>query len=119
MSSSRSNWPAPTAVILAAGLGSRLRGVRSGPKGLLELGGMTLLGRMLAAVHAAGVSDIVLVTGHEAEQFDAFLARHAPTVRRVHNPDYARTGSMHSLWLAVSRQEVVLQVEPGDGWLAL
>jgi 2-aminoethylphosphonate-pyruvate transaminase len=94
--------PSPTAVILAAGLGSRLRGERSGPKGLLELGGVTLLARMLAALHGAGVSEIVLVTGHEAEQFAAFLARHAPTVRRVHNPDYARTGSMHSLWLARS-----------------
>jgi len=103
MSSSHPSSPPPTAVILAAGLGSRLRGVRSGPKGLLELGGATLLGRMLAAVHAAGVRDVVLVTGHEAEQFDAFLARHAPTVRRVHNPDYARTGSMHSLWLARDR----------------
>lgn len=92
--------PAVTAVILAAGLGSRLRGTHAGPKSLLELGGVTLLGRMLAALHGAGVREIVLVTGHEAAQFEAFLAAHAPTVRRVHNPDYARTGSMHSLWLA-------------------
>ncbi len=102
MSSSPSPSPAPTAVILAAGLGSRLRGVRSGPKGLLELGGVTLLERMLAAVHAAGVRDVVLVTGHEAEQFAPLLEQRAPTVRCVHNPDYARTGSMHSLWLARS-----------------
>jgi choline kinase len=92
--------PAATAVILAAGLGSRLRGTHDGPKGLLHVGGRPLVQRSFAALRGAGVADVVLVTGYRAEDYHAFLAASAPHVRTRHNPDFARTGSLHSLWLA-------------------
>jgi 2-aminoethylphosphonate-pyruvate transaminase len=96
-----------TAVILAAGMGQRLRGVHAEPKGLLRLGGETLVGWTLRALERAGVRDVVLVTGYRAESYRAWLAAEAPHVRVRHNAEFARTGSMHSLWLA--REDV-----PGD-----
>lgn len=100
VSSGSSTTSAITAVILAAGLGSRLRGFYDKPKGLLRLGGVPLVQRALDALRHAGITDTVLVTGFGAEAYREFLATAASPVRQRHNPDFARTGSMHSLWLA-------------------
>ncbi|MES1167332.1 MAG: phosphocholine cytidylyltransferase family protein [Pseudomonadota bacterium] len=90
-----------TALILAAGLGSRLGEVSGGrPKGLCRIGGATLMERSLRTLGAAGFTDIVLITGFAADAYRAFLAAQFPSVRIVHNPHYMHTGSMHSLYLA-------------------
>ncbi len=86
---------APTAVILAAGLGSRLQADH--PKGLIEIGPGPLLGRSLNLLQAADVKDIVLVGGWKQEVYGEFLRRHFPAVRMVSNPDFATTGSLASL----------------------
>src|SRR5690606_42079600 len=52
------------AVVLAAGLGTRLGIDR--PKALLEIGGRTLLEHTLVACRAAGIEQVILVTGHRA-----------------------------------------------------
>jgi choline kinase len=53
-----------TAVILAAGVGKRLHAASGGrPKCLIEIGGRTLLRRLLDGLAAAGVRDAVVVTG--------------------------------------------------------
>ncbi len=52
------------AVILAAGMSSRM----GEAKQLLRLGNNTLLGQVLENVRSSGVTDIVLVLGHEAEK---------------------------------------------------
>lgn len=86
------------AVILAAGLGTRLRGTHGdGPKGLLEVGGVPLLQRSLETLRSCGVDRIVLVTGHQAESYRAFVAGRFPYVETCFNPDYQRAGSMRSL----------------------
>ena len=93
--------PLRTAVLLAAGLGSRLRGGDfTGPKGLLPLGGQPLVARSLATLRAAGISHLVAVIGHRAGDYRDFFAHAWPAATLVENPDYARTGSMHSLFLA-------------------
>jgi choline kinase len=93
--------PAPTAaVILAAGMGVRLRALQTDlPKGLLTIDGVSLVPRSIELLQAAGVTEITLVTGWRAEAYEKFLAEKFPTVRCVHNPDFATTGSMHSLFL--------------------
>lgn len=87
--------PLSTAVVLAAGLGSRLSA--DGPKGLLEVGGGPLIGRSLELMAAAGINEVVLVAGWKAEIYRRYLAGHHPAVRIVGNPDYATTGSLASL----------------------
>jgi choline kinase len=55
-----------SAVILAAGRGSRLGGETSKP--LVEVGGVPLIGRVLAGVRQAGVEEVVLVLGYQGER---------------------------------------------------
>ncbi len=95
----------PTAaVILAAGLGSRLQSVfASAPKGLLPLGGQPLLQRSLDLLRAAGITRLIVVIGHRADDYRRFFARQFPTAELVENADFARSGSMHSLYLARAR----------------
>lgn len=87
------------AIILAAGVGRRLGGsVVEHPKCLLELGGRTLLDRMLDALREVGVRDVTIVVGHLAEQIEAAVAGR-DGVRTIRNPDY-RKGAILSLWTA-------------------
>ena len=85
------------ALILAAGLGTRLRGQwAEQPKGLLPVDGISLVARSVAHLQAAGLHDIVLVTGHLASCYEKW-ASDLDGLRCVHNPDYAHTGSFFSL----------------------
>ncbi|MBI2896012.1 MAG: phosphocholine cytidylyltransferase family protein [Deltaproteobacteria bacterium] len=94
-----------TAVLLVAGVGSRLR-ARSGdlPKCLVEVAGRTILDRAVGALVAHGVRRIVLATGHREDLIRAAL-RHAPVpVAFCPNPRYAST--QNSVSLALCRQAV-------------
>ncbi len=91
------------AVILAAGVASRLRPwTDATPKCLLPLGGGTLLGRTLDALEAGGVRDVVLVTGYLEEQIRRYVAERSSGMRVafVRNDVYASTNNIYSLWLA-------------------
>ncbi len=55
----------PIALILAAGKGTRMRSVL--PKPLVPFFGTPIVEHIIAAFHQAGVSDVTLVVGHEAE----------------------------------------------------
>lgn len=68
------------------------------PKCLLDLGGRTLLDRMLDALAEVGVEEVTLVVGHLAEQIEAAVAERA-NVRILHNPEF-RKGAILSLWTA-------------------
>jgi 1L-myo-inositol 1-phosphate cytidylyltransferase len=61
--------PERTAVVLAAGLGSRLQGMSSGPtlKPLTVVAGVPLVSRTVRSLELAGCSRIVMVLGHEAQ----------------------------------------------------
>ena len=79
------------AVLLAAGKAERLGGR---PKPLLELGGVPLIRRNLIALSGAGVDEVVVVTGHQAEAVEAAVQDFPVTL--VRNPDYAQ-GRMSSV----------------------
>lgn len=92
--------PITTAVILAAGLGSRLQNEWSrAPKGLLPVGATPILERSLQQLLQHGIREIVLVTGHQADQLTPLAGRY-PAIRTVYNPCYATSGSMYSLYCA-------------------
>jgi 2-aminoethylphosphonate-pyruvate transaminase len=94
--------PAPitTAVILAAGVGHRLQNLwADAPKGLLVLGGTPIIERSIMQLLAHGIEQIILVTGHRADQY-APLIECYPMLRTVYNPHYATSGSMYSLYCA-------------------
>jgi choline kinase len=102
------------AVILAAGIASRLRPLTdTTPKCLLDLGGATLLERTLQNLRVNGIRDVVIVTGYLEEQIHAFVPKHTPDmrVRFLTNQLYATTNNIYSLWLtraAVERHGMLL-----------
>jgi len=90
--------PPRTAVILAAGAGSRLLPhTAHAPKCLTNIGGFPILQYQIAALRECGIEDVVIVVGYLPHCIRGF-ARDAATY--VDNADYAATNSSHSLWLA-------------------
>jgi len=89
------------AIILAAGLGSRLNEMgRLAPKGLLRLGAKSIIEESILRLLANGMERIVIVTGHLPEQFDPLEVSYRGVVELVHNPQFADSGSMYSLFCA-------------------
>jgi choline kinase len=85
-------------IILAAGKGSRLNGTAGDkPKCLLRVGEMTLLERQIETLRSAGVDDVAVVVGCQADLVRRICGR---GVEFVENSRYAETNSLYSLWLA-------------------
>ncbi len=93
------------AVILAAGMGTRLESVTGGmPKCMVEVAGIPLLNRLIERIGQAGIETLIIVTGHRAEDLrkhigsiDHALAKSAIF---VHNDHYADMGNFYSLLVA-------------------
>lgn len=86
------------AVILAAGLGSRLKGrTQNMPKGFLELGGVPIVERSIQKLIAAGVERIIIGTGHCAQYYEKLASRYH-IIETVYSPEYTNTGSMRTLY---------------------
>lgn len=91
------------AVILAAGISSRLRPLTNEtPKPLLNVGNSPLLQHTLESLHNNHIRKCVIVTGYYKEKIEAFVqSLHLPiSIAFAENPLYATTGNNHSLWTA-------------------
>ena len=85
------------AVILAGGLGSRLKDkTKTMPKGFLEIGGTAIVEQSVQKLLAHGIEKIIIGTGHCNEYYDR-LAQKYPAIVTVKNERYAETGSMGTL----------------------
>jgi len=93
-----------TAVILAAGMGTRLKEKgQLAPKGFLAFGDRPIIAESLARLQRAGISRVIIVTGHLHEFYEQLAAASGGLVETVHNPIYADSGSMYSLYVARDR----------------
>ncbi|MEL6423697.1 MAG: NTP transferase domain-containing protein, partial [Pseudomonadota bacterium] len=63
-----------TAIILAAGQGTRMRSQR--PKVLHEIAGLAMLGHLLTSVRAAGATTVCVVTSPQQDDVRSFVAGH-------------------------------------------
>jgi choline kinase len=91
---------APVAVILAAGVGSRLRPLTDDrPKALVEVGRETILGRATRLLLAHGVRELVVATGYRHDAVERALAGTPVPVHYRLNPEYATTQNSVSLAL--------------------
>ncbi|MBP7402482.1 MAG: phosphocholine cytidylyltransferase family protein [Clostridia bacterium] len=87
-----------TAVILAAGMGSRLGDLANNrPKGFLDVGGIRLIDRSIDALLAAGIENIVIGTGYQSAYYEGYAAD-KPFIRCVRNDAFQDTGSMETLY---------------------
>jgi len=72
------------------------------PKCLLEVGGKTLLERIVDAQLLAGVRRLVVVTGYRADMVRSHLTQRYPalTIHFIDNADYEHNNNIFSLYLA-------------------
>ncbi len=92
-----------TALLLAAGTGSRLHPLTlDAPKCLTEVGGKPILGRLIENLRSQGISRLVVATGHLESCVRDFLEinKGDMLVDYVFNPIYQTTNNIYSLWLA-------------------
>lgn len=90
------------AIILAAGIASRLRPLTDEkPKCLLEIGERCLLGRTFDALVENGFDEFIVVTGYRQLQIVDFLKANYPQLKIVfvYNERYTSTNNIYSLWL--------------------
>lgn len=92
------------AIILAAGMASRLRPLTlTTPKSLLKVGERSLLQRSMDALIANGVKEFCIVTGYLHEMIEDFVQKqYADSIKVtfIYNKVYETTNNIYSLWLA-------------------
>lgn len=100
------------AILLAAGVGSRLRPLTDRiPKCLVPIGGRPLLDHWLAACERHGFDDVIVNTHHHAEAVRAFAAssRRRVRLRLAHEERLLGTaGTLRAHWDFVAGEEVFL-----------
>jgi L-glutamine-phosphate cytidylyltransferase len=85
-------------IILAAGKGARLNGTAGDkPKCLLKVGGKTLVERQIETLRSAGITDVAVVIGCQADRVRRSCGG---DVQFIENSRFAQTNSLYSLWLA-------------------
>ncbi|WP_331375524.1 phosphocholine cytidylyltransferase family protein [Sinorhizobium chiapasense] len=92
-----------TAVILAAGCGSRLRPLTDlRPKPLVEVNGIPILHNALRNLEAVGVEEVTIVVGYRKNDIQYSCGNHFGNleISYVESPVFNKTGSAYSLWLA-------------------
>lgn len=88
------------AVILAAGLGSRLRPITDKvPKCMVSVNGIRIIDKQIDNLLKNGVTEIYVVSGYLHEVLDAYLKANYPMVQIVHNERYNETNNMYSLYM--------------------
>jgi len=90
------------AIILAAGVGSRIRPLTDNcPKSLLKVDGKTILEMMLSHIQDCGINEVVFVLGYLQDQIKTFVKENFPdlTTHFITNERYADTNTGFSLML--------------------
>jgi phosphoenolpyruvate phosphomutase len=97
------------AIILVAGIGSRLRPLTENkPKCLVEFGGKTILERLQKNFFDCGITDITLVVGYGKNQLNI------KNFNVIENHEYNNSGIMHSLFNAKEKFTDDIIISYGD-----
>lgn len=86
------------AIILAAGMGSRLKpSTHTTPKPLTQIGGIPIIERQIEFLKEKGIDDIIVVIGYMHEQF--YYLEHKYDIRLIYNNAYEKYNNIYSLYL--------------------
>ena len=102
------------AIILAAGMGSRLKELTSSiPKCMIEINGESLIKRLLKILIKYKVNDIVLVVGYKQEVLMDYISKLKLGIKvtYIYNKDYNITNNIYSLFLAkpeILKEDILL-----------
>ncbi|NDV81495.1 sugar phosphate nucleotidyltransferase [Bacteroides sp. 51] len=102
------------AIILAAGISSRLRPLTDNtPKCLLKIGERSLLQRTLDALIENNINEFIIVTGYRQQQIVDFINQQYPdlSVTFIYNSQYSTTNNIYSLYLtrpSINNEDVLL-----------
>ena len=87
------------AIIMAAGLGKRMRPVTlDTPKPLIKVNGVRMIDTVIQGLHANGISEIYIVVGYLKEQFEN-LSKEYKGVTLVENPFFDVYNNISSLYV--------------------
>ncbi|MBT2601821.1 2-aminoethylphosphonate--pyruvate transaminase [Bacillus sp. ISL-53] len=87
-----------TAVILAGGMGTRLREKTENlPKGFLKLDDKPIIEQSILKLLEAGIETIIIGTGHLSEAYEQLTTKY-PQIHCVRNDKYSTTSSMYTLY---------------------
>jgi len=88
------------AVILAAGMGTRLsEQICEIPKGFIKFGDKTIIEESIENLFSCNIEEIIIVTGHLSNFYED-LAKKYDRIKIVKNEKYSNSGSMYSLYCA-------------------
>lgn len=86
------------AILLAAGMGTRLRPLTlTTPKSLVEINGKPMLERQIEFLKEIGIEEIVIVTGYLREKFEYLKDKYG--VKLVHNDKFDIYNNIYSMYL--------------------
>ena len=101
------------AIIMAAGLGNRLRPISlETPKPLIPVNGVPMIVTAIEALRSYGIREIYVVVGYLKERF-SFLEAKYPGLRLIENPYYDTCNNISSLYVARDHLEDVMILD-GD-----
>ena len=96
-------YTASRAIILAAGIGSRLLPLSvTTPKPLIKVHGVPMIETMIDGFIKNNIKEIFIVVGHLSEQFDYLICKYKPYIKFVDNPNYMNHNNISSLYFARS-----------------
>ncbi len=93
----------PQVVICAAGVGHRLRPLTEHcPKALIKVGDKTILEYQLDNISTLGIREVIIIVGYQAEVVIKKIGSQYKQcqITYIHNPDFATTNNIYSLFLA-------------------
>jgi choline kinase len=88
------------AIILAAGLGTRLRPITNEiPKCMVSVNGIKIIDKQINNLVSNGIEDILVVAGYKSDVLTSHVNNNFPFVKLLDNTRYAETNNMYSLYL--------------------
>lgn len=100
-------------IILAAGIGKRLKNFTKNPKCLIKIKNETLLKRYIKAFQKFGINDITIVTGYKSSKVTNEIKKHKNGIKILKNNDYSE-GSILSLWTVKNELNGDILIADGD-----